>query len=44
MTEAKEVVAESNGQENNKNEDNVQEDTDVENAIIRQVEYYFGKY
>ncbi|CAH0726291.1 unnamed protein product, partial [Brenthis ino] len=41
MTEEKEVVPESNGQENNK-ENNAEEETDLEMAIIRQVEYYFG--
>ncbi|CAH0700850.1 unnamed protein product [Spodoptera exigua] len=41
MTEAKEVVAESNG-ENNKQEQPVEEENELETAIIRQVEYYFG--
>ncbi|KAJ8729678.1 hypothetical protein PYW08_001259 [Mythimna loreyi] len=43
MTEAKEVVAESNGEENNKKEESLDEETsDLESSIIRQVEYYFG--
>uniref|UniRef100_A0A2A4K9D6 La protein homolog n=1 Tax=Heliothis virescens TaxID=7102 RepID=A0A2A4K9D6_HELVI len=42
MTEAKEVVAETNGEENKKVEENVEEETELETAIIRQVEYYFG--
>ncbi|PZC80276.1 hypothetical protein B5X24_HaOG214975 [Helicoverpa armigera] len=42
MTEAKEVVAETNGEENKKVEENVEEETELESAIIRQVEYYFG--
>lgn len=43
MTETKEIVPESNGQENNKNVDNNEEQTELESAIIRQVEYYFGE-
>lgn len=43
MTEAKEVVAESNG-ENNKQEEVSEEQNELESAIIRQVEYYFGEY
>ncbi|XP_075991929.1 la autoantigen-like [Anticarsia gemmatalis] len=43
MTEAKEVVADSNGDENNKNAENgIDAETELESAIIRQVEYYFG--
>lgn len=43
MTEEKvaEVPAESNGQE--KENDNSEEKTDLDIAIIRQVEYYFGE-
>ncbi|CAH0603466.1 unnamed protein product [Chrysodeixis includens] len=40
MTEAKEVVAETNGQE--KKNDEIEEETELESGIIRQVEYYFG--
>ncbi|XP_041976086.1 la protein homolog [Aricia agestis] len=40
MTEEKEITSESNGQENK--ESNVDEETDLDSAIIRQVEYYFG--
>lgn len=40
MTE-EEVQTKNNGQENNHSEGN-EEATDLENAIIRQVEYYFG--
>ncbi|XP_049871488.1 la protein homolog [Pectinophora gossypiella] len=39
MTE-KEVATETNGQE--KNENNTGDETELESAIIRQVEYYFG--
>lgn len=44
MTEEKEVVAaeQSNGQENDK-ENNMDEETDLDKAIIRQMEYYFSK-
>ncbi|CAB3231458.1 unnamed protein product [Arctia plantaginis] len=42
MTETKEIVSDSNGLENNKNADNNEEETELESAIIRQVEYYFG--
>lgn len=43
MTEEKEVAAEANGQEKD-NDINVNEEaTELENSIIRQVEYYFGK-
>lgn len=41
MTEAKEVVAETNGQE--KKNDEIEDETELESAIIRQVEYYFGE-
>ncbi|XP_047507192.1 la protein homolog [Pieris napi] len=41
MTEEKEVPTESNGQENNQSEGS-EEITELENSIIRQVEYYFG--
>lgn len=41
MTEEKEVATETNGQENDK-ENNAEEETHLESAIIRQVEYYFG--
>lgn len=43
MTEEKEVVAteQNNGPENNK-ENTVEEETDLDNAIIRQLEYYFS--
>ena len=44
MTEAKEVVAETNGEENNKKEESVDEETsELESSIIRQIEYYFGE-
>lgn len=44
MTEAKEVVAETNGDENNKKEESVDEETsELESSIIRQIEYYFGE-
>lgn len=42
MTEEKEVTTENNDQENGK-ENNSEEETELESAIIRQVEYYFGK-
>ncbi|CAH2258270.1 jg4526 [Pararge aegeria aegeria] len=42
MTEEKEVVTETNGQENNDKENDTEELTDLESGIIRQVEYYFG--
>lgn len=43
MTETKEVVAESNGEESIKKEESLEEETsDLESSIIRQVEYYFG--
>lgn len=42
MTEAKEVVADTNGQENNKAEGNGEAENKLESSIIRQVEYYFG--
>lgn len=45
MTEEKDVSAnESNGQENNEHENKAEEETELESAIIRQVEYYFGIY
>lgn len=42
MTEDKEVVTETNGQEDNKNKENDGAETELDGAIIRQVEYYFG--
>ncbi|XP_034841098.1 la protein homolog [Maniola hyperantus] len=42
MTDEKEVVTETNEQENNDKEDDTEELTDLERGIIRQVEYYFG--
>lgn len=43
MTEEN-VVSPSNGQESNEKENGTEEEqTDLEKAIIRQVEYYFGK-
>ncbi|XP_045511726.1 la protein homolog [Colias croceus] len=41
MTEEKEISTESNGQENNEN-GNSETPSDLENNIIRQMEYYFG--
>ncbi|XP_013181347.1 PREDICTED: la protein homolog [Papilio xuthus] len=41
MTEEKEVATETNGQENDK-ENNAEEETNLESAVIRQVEYYFS--
>ncbi|XP_038206813.1 la protein homolog [Zerene cesonia] len=41
MTEEKEISTESNGQENNEN-GNSETTSDLENSIIRQMEYYFG--
>ncbi|KAG6461775.1 hypothetical protein O3G_MSEX012853 [Manduca sexta] len=42
MTEEKEVAPETNGQENDEKNANVEEESELESAIIRQVEYYFG--
>lgn len=43
MTETNEVVAETNGEENNKKEDSLEDETsELESSIIRQIEYYFG--
>ncbi|XP_050362195.1 la protein homolog [Nymphalis io] len=36
------VVSETNGKETNKTENNTEEETDLDKAIIRQLEYYFG--
>lgn len=44
MTETKEVVAETNGEENNKKEESLEDETsELESSIIRQIEYYFGE-
>lgn len=40
MTEEKEVATEKNGQENSENKE---VDSELESAIIRQVEYYFSE-
>lgn len=42
MTEDKEVTVETNGQEENAKTENSEDETELDIAIIRQVEYYFG--
>lgn len=42
MTEEKEVISESNGQETTENVDKADEETELDSSIIRQVEHYFG--
>lgn len=42
MTEEKEVATEKNGQV--EEDKKAEEDNELESAIIRQVEYYFGKF
>lgn len=43
MTEDKEVTVETNGQEENAKTENSEDETELDIAIIRQVEYYFGE-